>query len=75
MMADNAPVGCRLVRVCKVVTPNRGGVEHRSFLQLRFIHHHMQEMGYSQALSTGIYAVVSPQGTGEPAFADDLPHE
>ena len=29
----------------------------------------------SQALSTGIYPVEFTQGTGEPAFADDLPHE
>jgi hypothetical protein len=32
-------------------------------------------MGVSQALSTGIYAVMSTQGTGEPTIADDLPHE
>ncbi len=36
MTADRAPVDCSLVRVCKVVTPGGGGVEHRGFLQLRF---------------------------------------
>ncbi len=45
MTTDKASADYGLVRVCKVVTPGRGGVEHKSFLQLRFTLN-MQKTGY-----------------------------
>jgi len=36
MMADEAPADCIIIRECKVATPGRRRVEHRSFLQLKF---------------------------------------